>query len=508
MALLGEQPEPELLQSLVQQPPALGVTGPARLEPLVEQRAEPGVQRDDHRGRRGVVIRATGPAVERVLGDHAQVEVPALAPLDEPVDRALVDGERRQTRAARRGTSACRCTRCRRPNRRCRPGCRRATSRSRAAAARRPCRSPSGSTSLRTPVDVSACTTRDDLRRRVRVEQRSRIDRPAPLGSRPRTTSAPHRAATSHMRSPNTPLTPTTTTSPGSTTLTNAASMPAEPVPLIGSVSAFVGPEDLRAAARTSRRGWRGTSGSRWPSNGRRERFGDLGIRVARAGTHEDAVWMGHAASLCWTDAEPRSVPHRAPGGGERTRRVLERLVPDRRAVILERGDRPPPPPRHRAADHRGSDRPRRQRAPRRPRTFVNAWRNGDQAAAAAIAAAGRGRKPCSAPARPAASRTGAATPRRSQVRFCACTARPRANCRYASSPARTAGSSTKPSSAAEPDQLRENGRQSARFHPTFVAAIRGVTAGGRRGCRLRTRGTRRSRTTARWRRGCSSRRR
>ena len=61
-------------------------------------------------------------------------------------------------------------------------------------------------------------------------------------GGRPRRrphAPPPHRAraATSHMRSPNSPLTPTTTTSPGLTTLTNAASIPAEPVPLTGSVS-------------------------------------------------------------------------------------------------------------------------------------------------------------------------------------------------------------------------------------------------------------------------------
>ena len=54
-----------------------------------------------------------------------------------------------------------------------------------------------------------------------------------------RTTSAPQRPATSHMRSPKTPFTPMTTASPGLTKFTNAASIPAEPVALIGKVNAF-----------------------------------------------------------------------------------------------------------------------------------------------------------------------------------------------------------------------------------------------------------------------------
>ena len=51
----------------------------------------------------------------------------------------------------------------------------------------------------------------------------------APTRSSTRTTSAPHRRATSHMRSPNTPLTPTITVSPGSSRLTKHASMPGRP---------------------------------------------------------------------------------------------------------------------------------------------------------------------------------------------------------------------------------------------------------------------------------------
>ena len=66
------------------------------------------------------------------------------------------------------------------------------------------------------------------------------------------------------MRSPNTPLTPTTTESPGSTTLTNAASMPAEPVPLTGNVSGL--------AVRNT---WRSRS------FGLVEQLDELGIEVA-----------------------------------------------------------------------------------------------------------------------------------------------------------------------------------------------------------------------------------
>ena len=84
------------------------------------------------------------------------------------------------------------------------------------------------------------------------------------------------------MRSPNTPLTPTTTTSPGSTTLTNAASMPAEPVPLIGSVSGLPraehGPQPLVGLVEQGEE-----LGIEVAEHRAAERLGDLGIRVARA---------------------------------------------------------------------------------------------------------------------------------------------------------------------------------------------------------------------------------
>jgi len=83
-----------------------------------------------------------------------------------------------------------------------------------------------------------------------------------------RTTSAPQRRATSHIRSPNTPLAPTIAVSPGSSRLTKHVSMPAEPVPLIGSVSSF----SVRNTARSRSIVWsmtRMNSGSMCPSIGR-----------------------------------------------------------------------------------------------------------------------------------------------------------------------------------------------------------------------------------------------
>src|SRR5215218_7250030 len=69
------------------------------------------------------------------------------------------------------------------------------------------------------------------------------------------------------MRCPNSPLTATTTTSPGPTVLTNAASMPAEPVADSGRVRRFVVPNSCRSRSDVSSRICRNT-GSRWPSSG------------------------------------------------------------------------------------------------------------------------------------------------------------------------------------------------------------------------------------------------
>src|SRR5439155_691682 len=70
------------------------------------------------------------------------------------------------------------------------------------------------------------------------------------------------------MRSPKTPLTPTTTTSPSCTTLTNAASIPADPVPLLGSASALAVRNTARSRSHVSSSTER-NSGSRCPSRGR-----------------------------------------------------------------------------------------------------------------------------------------------------------------------------------------------------------------------------------------------
>ena len=58
VALGGEQLEAHLLQAVVQQPAGLGVPGVDGVQPLLEDPAEPGVQRDDHAGGRGVVVGA------------------------------------------------------------------------------------------------------------------------------------------------------------------------------------------------------------------------------------------------------------------------------------------------------------------------------------------------------------------------------------------------------------------------------------------------------------------
>ena len=70
------------------------------------------------------------------------------------------------------------------------------------------------------------------------------------------------------MRSPNTPFTPTMAVSPGSSRLTKHASMPADPVPLIGTVSAFFVRNTLRRRSIVSSSSAR-NSGSRCPRTGR-----------------------------------------------------------------------------------------------------------------------------------------------------------------------------------------------------------------------------------------------
>ena len=120
--------------------------------------------------------------------------------------------------------------------------------------------------SERTPVEVSAWTAAmiagDGCAERTRSTSTG-----CPHSCSTATTSAPQRAATSVIRCPKRPLTATTTTSPGWTVLTKAASMPAEPVALSGSVRALEVPQTVRSMSQVSSM-IRRNSGSRWPSSG------------------------------------------------------------------------------------------------------------------------------------------------------------------------------------------------------------------------------------------------
>jgi hypothetical protein len=130
-----------------------------------------------------------------------------------------------------------------------------------------PLPAPSGAMSDRAPVDVSAWTTAM-IRGWGCAASRRSGSTGWPHGNSTATTSAPQRAATSHMRAPNTPLTPTTTGSPGRTRLTNAASMPADPVPEIGSVIGLAVRNTVRSRSHVSSR-MATNAGSRCPSIGR-----------------------------------------------------------------------------------------------------------------------------------------------------------------------------------------------------------------------------------------------
>ena len=127
----------------------------------------------------------------------------------------------------------------------------------------------SGAISFSTPVEVSACTTASARAWGAAAwASSSRWGSIAvPHSASTRTTVAPARRATSHIRSPNTPLTPTITVSSGSTRLTKHASMPADPVPEIGKVSALLVPNTARSRSQVSSRIVK-NSGSRWPSSG------------------------------------------------------------------------------------------------------------------------------------------------------------------------------------------------------------------------------------------------
>lgn len=120
--------------------------------------------------------------------------------------------------------------------------------------------------SERTPVEVSAWTAAITFGAGCAAATRSgSIGRPHSWSTR--TTSAPHRRATSHIRSPKSPLTATTTTSPSPTVLTKAASIPADPVAESGSVRELSVCHTARSMSHVSSMS-RMNSGSRCPSNG------------------------------------------------------------------------------------------------------------------------------------------------------------------------------------------------------------------------------------------------
>ena len=73
--------------------------------------------------------------------------------------------------------------------------------------------------------------------------------------------------------------------------------MPAEPVPLIGNVSALVGAEHrAQPVAGLVEQG--DELGVEVAEHRAGERVDDLGVRVARAGAHQDAVGQRHRAAM------------------------------------------------------------------------------------------------------------------------------------------------------------------------------------------------------------------
>ena len=191
--------------------------------------------------------------------------------------------------------------------------------------------------SFSTPVDVSACTTATQARVAVLAAGRRAGAAGRARGPTPRRRARRrHRsgARTSHMRSPNTPLTPTITVSPGSTRLTKHASMPAEPVPLIGNVSAFSVRKTVRRRAMISSRIAR-NSGSRCPSIGRASAATTSGYGFDGPGPSSRRSVMGMRGSL---RARGTSRLGGVSGAREDGEPVLEELAHLEQAVVA-RGD-------------------------------------------------------------------------------------------------------------------------------------------------------------------------
>ncbi len=269
MSLGCEQIEPELLHPGLHRVTRRLMASTHLVEALVEDGPEAGVERHDHRDRCGVVV-GPGAAAGDVLGDHVEVEVPGLGHGDQSFHRSIRHGQRRQPRghaetllgAAVRNVDAPVVDSQLHATERCDA----VGEQQRIAflgSHRRRCRSRRRWTSRRAPSRTSPA--RDVRRASV---GRRRAD---PTRARRRSPSAPVRPTTSTMRPPNTPFTPTTTVSPGPTKLTMAASIPADPVPDTGKVSAFDVANTVRSRSLVSSSNPM-NSGSRCPSIGRPER--------------------------------------------------------------------------------------------------------------------------------------------------------------------------------------------------------------------------------------------
>ena len=234
---------------------------------------------------------------------------------------------------------------------------------------------PSGSMSLRTPVEVSACTTAMIAGDGWAASRRSGSIG-SPHAASTRTTSAPRRAATSHIRSPKTPLTPTTTGSPGRTKFTNDASMPADPVPLTGSVSAFDVREDLaQAVVRAVEQ--RQELRIEVAEHGSGQRHGDFRVRIRRPRPHEQAVGYPHRRIVAGprSPAPTRRLAHpvsgrlpawngcSSPPGSSRPCLPTSPRIPVAYATWVARTRGRPPAIAHSDAGHRG---PRARHAGRR----------------------------------------------------------------------------------------------------------------------------------------------
>ena len=245
---LDQQLESEVGQPVLQQPSALGVACPRRLEPSSRRAPSPACSAATiTTGAVWWYTRAPPGGVVDVARQEVEIEVPARRPLDDPLEGPRRDRERRQAG--------------RDPQALLRPAvgdvdrpvvdgdldARRVTSPCRPAAARRPCPAPAARCRCARP------STSPRARPRSSPEPGApRAARSGSIGSphsaSTRTTSAPWRSATSHMRSPNTPLTPMTTGSPGRTKLTKDASMPGRPGPAHGKGQRIGGPEHLAQA--------------------------------------------------------------------------------------------------------------------------------------------------------------------------------------------------------------------------------------------------------------------